>query len=324
MTQKSEVDERELFEAWAKARGGSVDRADSGEYRSAATEALWSGWLARAAVPKMTNHLYAGDCPDENQPDAFDPNCPACAAVPAHLVQQPTIPEGWKLVPVEPTEEMWTAGRDPIMFRDVKYHVPAEMEAPPWRINPATGEVERDKSKGTTAVHVWRAMVTAAPQAAQPMPDGDPAPPNNLPQWDECALRVSNSKFIAQRVAEGGYGAEPDSMLATELHRFIYEYDDADPYLSAWFLHRLELVLTEARTAGGAVRYVRKPEADRRISRGDDFAGDAWLDMHTGETVYTVVGFDRNQQPTMVVQDGRAVSTAGVALPREPKENDRA
>lgn len=72
-------------------------------------------------------------------------------------------------------------------------------------------------------------------------------PPNNLPTWAECALRVDNSDFIAKRVSDGGYGPEPDSLLATELHRFIYEYDDADPYRSAWFLHRLELVLEEAR-----------------------------------------------------------------------------
>lgn len=73
------------------------------------------------------------------------------------------------------------------------------------------------------------------------------APPNNLPPWDECALRVENSDFIAKRVAEGGHGPDADSKLATHLHRFIYEYDVVDPYSSAWFLHRLELVLEEAR-----------------------------------------------------------------------------
>lgn len=77
-----------------------------------------------------------------------------------------------------------------------------------------------------------------------------------------------------------------------------------------WLMGKLDEI--RAHVAGEAVRYVRKPEADRRISRGDDFAGDAWLDTQTGETVYTVVGFDRNQQPTMIVRDGRAVSTAGV------------
>ena len=81
---------------------------------------------------------------------------------------------------------------------------------------------------------------------------GDQAPPNNLPDWDDCALRVRNSEFIAKRVAEGGYGAEPDSLLATELHRFIYEYDDARPYRSAWFRHRLELVLNEAKALAAA------------------------------------------------------------------------
>lgn len=75
----------------------------------------------------------------------------------------PAIPEGWKLVPVEPTEEMWTAGRDPVMFRDLGFHVPESIAAPTWRINPKSGKVETDRSKGTTAVHVWRAMIAAAP-----------------------------------------------------------------------------------------------------------------------------------------------------------------
>lgn len=41
-------------------------------------------------------------------------------------------------------------------------------------------------------------------------------------------------------------------------------------------------------------RYVRAPEHDRRISRGDDFAGGAWLDTVTGEIVYGAVGYDKN------------------------------
>jgi hypothetical protein len=72
-------------------------------------------------------------------------------------------PPGWKLVPIEPTEEMWTAGRDPILYRDMQFKVPECMKAPPWRINPDTGNVELDQSKGTTAVHVWRAMIAASP-----------------------------------------------------------------------------------------------------------------------------------------------------------------
>jgi hypothetical protein len=43
-----------------------------------------------------------------------------------------------------------------------------------------------------------------------------------------------------------------------------------------------------------ALRYLRQPDQDRRFARGDDFAGDAWLDTETGAIVYTVVGYDRN------------------------------
>ncbi len=92
------------------------------------------------------------------------------------------------------------------------------------------------------------AALTPEPAALPTEVVKEPAPPNSLPDWSECSLRVANSDFIAKRVAEGGYGAEPDTKLATELHRFIYEYDDADSYRSAWFLHRLEKVLNEVAT----------------------------------------------------------------------------
>jgi hypothetical protein len=59
---------------------------------------------------------------------------------------------------------MWTAGRDPVLYRDMQFKVPESMQSPPWRINPETGKTELDKSKGTTAVHVWRAMIAAAPK----------------------------------------------------------------------------------------------------------------------------------------------------------------
>lgn len=87
----------------------------------------------------------------------------------------------------------------------------------------------------------------AAMAATVPAAELDPAPASSLPDWDECQMRVANSDFIAQRVAEGGYGADHDTKLATELHRFIYEYDDADPHRSAWFLHRLEKLLAETK-----------------------------------------------------------------------------
>ncbi len=42
--------------------------------------------------------------------------------------------------------------------------------------------------------------------------------------------------------------------------------------------------------ATGAPTWVRVPEHDRRIARGDDFAGDAWRHLETGELRYVAVG----------------------------------
>ena len=96
------------------------------------------------------------------------------------------------------------------------------------------------------------------------------APLSSLPSWEECQLRVSNSDFLAKRVAEGGYGAESDSKVATELHRFLYEYDDQDPYRSAWFRHRLEKVLTECASHGQAPAGATElAEADRRAGAAE-------------------------------------------------------
>ena len=51
-------------------------------------------------------------------------------------------------------------------------------------------------------------------------------------------------------------------------------------------------------------RYVRRPEFDLRIGRGDDYAGDAWEDTQASvdggswaakKIVYTVVGYEPNR-----------------------------
>lgn len=88
------------------------------------------------------------------------------------------IPAGFALVPLEPTEDMWTAGRDPVMHRDLN-HKPALFpcdagECPAWQRNPKTGNPELDTSKGTTAVHVWRAMLAAAPTPPVDAVPGEP------------------------------------------------------------------------------------------------------------------------------------------------------
>ncbi|MGR2662436.1 hypothetical protein ACUXVY_12665 [Chromobacterium haemolyticum] len=87
----------------------------------------------------------------------------ATSAQPAS--NSPDIPDGWQLVPIEPTEQMWDAGRDPIMFRELGHFLHGG-EIPAWQHGP-DGTVETDKSKGTTAVHVWRAMIAAAPRPGE-------------------------------------------------------------------------------------------------------------------------------------------------------------
>jgi hypothetical protein len=34
----------------------------------------------------------------------------------------------------------------------------------------------------------------------------------------------------------------------------------------------------------------REPKLDKRIARGDDFAGDAWINQQTGQVRYVAVG----------------------------------
>lgn len=43
-------------------------------------------------------------------------------------------------------------------------------------------------------------------------------------------------------------------------------------------------------TVANSPDWVRAPQHDRRISRGDDFAGDAWMDRQTGTIRFVAVG----------------------------------
>ncbi|OZI26676.1 hypothetical protein CAL26_04970 [Bordetella genomosp. 9] len=85
-------------------------------------------------------------------------------------------------------------------------------------------------------------------------------------------MRVANSEFIAKRVAEGGYGAELDSKLASPLHAFIYEYDDEDAYRSAWFRHRLDLLLADERRKA-LEEAAQRCEAEARLCGESPHAG---------------------------------------------------
>ncbi len=85
-------------------------------------------------------------------------------------------------------------------------------------------------------------------QSGEPVARDD-APSNSLPSYAECVLRVENTKHVEERIKAGGFGFEDDGLYASQLHKFIYEYDDFDPYRSAWFLHRLELLINEITSA---------------------------------------------------------------------------
>ncbi len=99
-------------------------------------------------------------------------------------------------------------------------------------------------------------LLAATPQSATPpapVPAGEvvrePAPPHSLPAWNECDTIIKNHEF-RQRAKAGLEGQVLDtaqeSPEPSALVRFIHEYDDADRYRSAWFMHRLEQVLQEA------------------------------------------------------------------------------
>lgn len=44
------------------------------------------------------------------------------------------------------------------------------------------------------------------------------------------------------------------------------------------------------------MQFVREESQDKRISRGDDFAGDAWKNQKTGEVLHVTVGHDPNER----------------------------
>lgn len=108
------------------------------------------------------------------------------------------------------------------------------------------------------------------------------APSNNLPTWAECNRRVEVTDHLAER-SQGGPSPECE---ASELHRFIYEYDDADSHRSEWFLHRLEKVLEENRETALADLVARleslAAEWDRMGSRPNPVADDYYAGQQYG------------------------------------------
>lgn len=89
------------------------------------------------------------------------------------------VPDGYALVPIDPTEEQWGGlARDIMMAFDLGGKSPASLlanmrlrweELPEWmRKELHDPESTAVLSKGTRAVLIYRAMLAASPQAAQP------------------------------------------------------------------------------------------------------------------------------------------------------------
>jgi hypothetical protein len=115
----------------------------------------------------------------------------------------------------------------------------------------------------------------------RPAEQAEQAPANSLPTWGECNLIIENHEFRI-RAEAGLEGAvldtPPTTPVPTELHRFIYEYDDADECRSAWFMHRLEKLLEETALAARQAPSVEQEiaamskEIDRQIEGLTDFS----------------------------------------------------
>ncbi|WP_061939458.1 hypothetical protein [Collimonas pratensis] len=97
-------------------------------------------------------HIYGGECPDELEGrDTRDPECPACqvltrAAMAAPNQASAALLDGWKLVPIDPTDAMQMVGAESIRLD--------------------TTAINRI----WTGNKVYRAMIAAAPVPPPPVP----------------------------------------------------------------------------------------------------------------------------------------------------------
>lgn len=112
---------REAFEKWALSKGWHIEMDPLFEtsYDSLGTEDAWIGW---------------------------------CAALDSQAAQ--AQPSGWKLVPIEPTEEMKAAGAAYANYDDPD--------------TPLEGEVDHFVSR-----KVYKAMIAASPSHSKEPGDGD-------------------------------------------------------------------------------------------------------------------------------------------------------
>ena len=155
--------EREAFEAWAE---------ENGHYKF--LESMFMAWEARASLPVVVPDALRAAVADERE--AFcDGHCtwldhhPMCARAAWQRTQAAGVPDGWKLVPVEPTEEMWGGlARHLMMWLDfgnptveaLRKHLDMlNIEWPAWMDAESELRGSGVPSKGTRATLIYKAML---------------------------------------------------------------------------------------------------------------------------------------------------------------------
>lgn len=113
--------------------------------------------------------------------------CPICGLDAPHHHSSDIVAEYYKrnnyrIVPVEPTEEMWgglaraimmwidMSGGGPKLPRDLLNHLRRSgVEAPPWlRSEAEIKNIDHSMSKGSRCVLIYKAMLMDAPKLAKP------------------------------------------------------------------------------------------------------------------------------------------------------------
>lgn len=136
--------------------------------------------------------------------------------------------------------------------------------------------------------------------------------PDCYPQ--ATALRRLNPERWPELFARRARSIHPPVRFAAAERLFGEEHGDLLRGIASTDPEEDVRELARARLAQG--RWARAPEHDRRVQHGDDFAGDAWRDVCTGEVAWGGVGQDRNAG---VAGDGRRESgpTPRAAAPRK-------
>lgn len=121
----SDFNEREAFEKWylktRRLNGDALERIENvhseARYASRETEWAFRAWQAARAQGGEPSCLTCGDIgwiggPTYSDPGESGVECPDCNSLDRQFDthSQSAVPDGWQLVPVDPTESMVDAG----------------------------------------------------------------------------------------------------------------------------------------------------------------------------------------------------------------------